>query len=267
MDSQAEKIEIPNIIKENNNPETLDKSNLINNIENSPTNKKYKGKNTGRWDDSEHRKFLMGFLQFGNNWKKVKTFVKTRTSSQIHSHAQKYLFKLKRKYFSVDKSNLKITEENNEIENKIKESEIILNQNNILNKDSLYQLLSDLEKPECNLENIEKVIIKIFNLDKKENEDNIVISISENASINNDDKIKRIKSNIDGKRVKLKFLCKKSERDKKEENNNSEQQIDQLMNSNNQDDLRRLSDLYNERDYKNRLFLSLIKQLDSEIIE
>ena len=53
--------------------------------------------NNGRWGKSEHIRFLGGCLQYGNNWKKVETYVRTRTSTQIRSHAQKYLKKLEKK--------------------------------------------------------------------------------------------------------------------------------------------------------------------------
>ena len=48
----------------------------------------------GRWSYDEHIRFLKGCLLFGNNWKKVENYVKSRTSSQIRSHAQKFLIKL-----------------------------------------------------------------------------------------------------------------------------------------------------------------------------
>ena len=49
--------------------------------------------NNGRWGKSEHLRFLAGCLLYKNNWKKVETYVRTRTSTQIRSHAQKYLKK------------------------------------------------------------------------------------------------------------------------------------------------------------------------------
>ena len=58
--------------------------------------------NNGRWDKIEHQRFLQGCLLYKNNWKKVETYVKTRTSTQIRSHAQKYLKKLEKKYFPKD---------------------------------------------------------------------------------------------------------------------------------------------------------------------
>ena len=60
--------------------------------------------NNGRWDTSEHLRFLQGCLLFKNNWKKVETYVRTRTSTQIRSHAQKYLKKLEKKYYDMDEN-------------------------------------------------------------------------------------------------------------------------------------------------------------------
>ena len=51
--------------------------------------------NEGRWTKEEHDKFLDGIAQYGINWKKVKTFINSRTSVQVRSHAQKFYQKLK----------------------------------------------------------------------------------------------------------------------------------------------------------------------------
>ena len=55
--------------------------------------------NTGRWQKDEHERFIEAILKFGNEWKKVQKYVKTRSSTQARSHAQKFLYK-------VNKSNL-----------------------------------------------------------------------------------------------------------------------------------------------------------------
>ena len=63
---------------------------------------------TGRWSKEEHQKFeegkffgnpstfdhllenIVGLKLFGKDWQKMKAHMKTRSSGQIRSHAQKY---------------------------------------------------------------------------------------------------------------------------------------------------------------------------------
>ena len=52
------------------------------------------GKHVGRWTAEEHSAFLVGLRAYGREWKKVAQQIKTRTSAQIRSHAQKYFAKL-----------------------------------------------------------------------------------------------------------------------------------------------------------------------------
>lgn len=61
-----------------------------------------KGSNTGRWTKEEHETFLLGLSLYGRDWKKVATAIKTRTPSQIRSHAQKYFQKLSRSPIQTD---------------------------------------------------------------------------------------------------------------------------------------------------------------------
>ena len=53
--------------------------------------------NMGRWTKEEHNKFLKGIIEYGNNWKMVGKLIKTRSSTQARSHAQKYFVKVKNK--------------------------------------------------------------------------------------------------------------------------------------------------------------------------
>ena len=45
--------------------------------------------------EEEHQKFIDGILEYGNEWKKVQQIIKTRSSTQARSHAQKFFLKLK----------------------------------------------------------------------------------------------------------------------------------------------------------------------------
>ena len=58
--------------------------------------------NTGRWNEEEHQKFLEGILEYGNEWKSVQKLVKTRSSTQARSHAQKFVLSIRK---LMDKTN------------------------------------------------------------------------------------------------------------------------------------------------------------------
>ena len=49
---------------------------------------------TGRWTEDEHSKFIKGILEYGNDWKMVQKIIKTRSSTQARSHAQKFFLKI-----------------------------------------------------------------------------------------------------------------------------------------------------------------------------
>ena len=100
----------------------------------------------GRWNQDEHIRFIKGCLLYGNNWKKVKKYVKSRSSAQIRSHAQKYLIKLNKKYHTYDFGKNKFSDNNdNSFDNEFIES--IVNNFNFSNVD---------------MDKIEKMILFIF---------------------------------------------------------------------------------------------------------
>lgn len=51
----------------------------------------------GRWTRSEHIRFIQALTLYGRDWRKVQLYVKTRTSTQARSHAQKFIVKIKKK--------------------------------------------------------------------------------------------------------------------------------------------------------------------------
>ena len=90
----------PNKIKVTENPvKFLTKKIGYFNVESlGKYNKKAKEKKfarEGRWSKEEQEKFLEGITLYGTNWKKIKALVKTRTSIQICSHAQKFFSRMK----------------------------------------------------------------------------------------------------------------------------------------------------------------------------
>ncbi len=67
----------------------------------------------GRWKRDEHVRFLEALKIHGKEWRRVQDYVKTRTSTQARSHAQKFFIKLEKKgqdlkqfLDSFDKDNL-----------------------------------------------------------------------------------------------------------------------------------------------------------------
>jgi len=61
---------------------------------------------TGRWTDDEHSQFIKGILEYGNEWKMVQKVIKTRSSTQARSHAQKFFLKIKNTIKSQKISNI-----------------------------------------------------------------------------------------------------------------------------------------------------------------
>ena len=51
--------------------------------------------NEGRWSFEEHKKFIEALVEYRKNWKNIQMYIGTRSSSQVRSHAQKFLLKLK----------------------------------------------------------------------------------------------------------------------------------------------------------------------------
>ena len=55
--------------------------------------------NGGRWSKDEQRRFAEAVLKFGNDWKKIQNHISSRNITQVRSHAQKFLMKLKENKF------------------------------------------------------------------------------------------------------------------------------------------------------------------------
>ena len=99
------------------NNENLNISNNIiklnNSLEKEYNNNQY---HIGRWSDEEHQKFIDGILEYGNEWKKVQQIIKTRSSTQARSHAQKFFLRVK-KIIKNNGGNFNINEKDKIFEN------------------------------------------------------------------------------------------------------------------------------------------------------
>ena len=77
--------------EKNDSPENIEQNNdSKNENEMNKSNSNSNEYNSGRWSNEEHNKFIEGILKYGNEWKKVQSIIKTRTSTQARSHAQKF---------------------------------------------------------------------------------------------------------------------------------------------------------------------------------
>ena len=131
----------------------------------------------GRWTKEEREKFIEGISLYGTNWKKIDKLIKSRTSSQIRSHAQKFFIKLK----SYKNLKLGIDFTSNSI-NSIKD---MINHIKYINKNydikNLFLfLLKQYNKRKRNInKNCNKITNKIYNkeTDKEDMEDNKIENI------------------------------------------------------------------------------------------
>ena len=59
--------------------------------------------NNGRWTKEEQNRFAEAVLKYGNDWKNIQNHVSSRNITQVRSHAQKFLMKLKESNFLINK--------------------------------------------------------------------------------------------------------------------------------------------------------------------
>ena len=198
----------------------------------------------GRWKQEEHFRFIKGCLLFGNNWKKVKKYVKTRSSAQIRSHAQKYLIKLNKKYHHICFDNTENSSENYNLD-----YEFIQNVTN-----------SDLKN--FDMEKIEQMILIIF---KNSNSNLNIFNERHNNTINLNENILKNETSINSKKKEKIFnfikvsKCKDSEYENLNYNNNTKNFLNKKINNNID-----FSILYNKSNGLNDFGIEQIKMIQIE---
>ena len=141
--------------------------------------------NTGRWSNEEHKRFLEGILKYGNEWKKIQNIIKTRSSTQARSHAQKFFLRIKK--------DLKLSN------NKNKNMTLNYNLNDVSDNFSIKYFFDILNDNEINYnmklgnEQKEKILNCISKFPINENEK---INIKHNYKKNNVKKNKKHKNNF-----------------------------------------------------------------------
>ena len=83
--------------KSNHQSLSEEKQKILNNSkENENSDSNANEYHSGRWTNEEHQKFIEGILKHGNEWKRVQSVIKTRSSTQARSHAQKFFLRMKK---------------------------------------------------------------------------------------------------------------------------------------------------------------------------
>ena len=97
ISNNSNNINSPNNLNEENINSINNTNSLNNNINiNSINDNNNSQFHSGRWTEEEHQKFIDGILEYGNEWKKVQQIIKTRSSTQARSHAQKFFLRVKK---------------------------------------------------------------------------------------------------------------------------------------------------------------------------
>ncbi|EGR30260.1 myb-like DNA-binding shaqkyf class family protein, putative [Ichthyophthirius multifiliis] len=153
-------------------------------------------KQTGRWTQDEHKKFIEGINMYGKNWKVIEQHIGTRTGSQIRSHAQKFFIKIEKEFYNNDQkiqsqdNIIQILNNKQKAENKNKQINII--QNKIQNKNKYKQKIKQCQKIdiltqnqfqqnniESKLENKDNQNYSSHNIEKKKIEDEQKIHVDQ----------------------------------------------------------------------------------------
>ena len=140
--------------------------------------------NNGRWTKDEQKRFAEAVLKYGNDWKNIQSYVASRNITQVRSHAQKFLMKLKESNFLKDRgldSNLSWTKVINFLTNNLTYAElkeVLFSVEQTSNKKIEIKNIKNLKK-------IQKKKIKKKNSLEEEKETNSKIMNDSNAQSDN----------------------------------------------------------------------------------
>jgi SHAQKYF class myb-like DNA-binding protein len=139
-----------NVSENNNNYQNIfeEKQKINTSKENENSDSNNNEYHSGRWTNEEHDKFIEGILKYGNEWKRVQSIIKTRSSTQARSHAQKFFLRMKKEINPKNFSNLETLLQYiiNSTTNKTKSYTPLTNEQ----KDRLFSVIRSNLKPEEN---------------------------------------------------------------------------------------------------------------------
>ena len=125
-------------------------------------NKEQENMNGGRWNAEEQQRFAEAVLKYGNDWKQIQNHVYSRNMTQVRSHAQKFLMKLKETNFMIKNNidlNLSWTKTMNILRSSVQYEEL---------KKLLFSVEQNEEK-KIEKKEAKKKVNKAKNKNKKEN--------------------------------------------------------------------------------------------------
>ena len=118
--------------------------------------------NNGRWDKEEQKRFAEAVLKYGIDWKKIQNHVFSRNITQVRSHAQKFLMKLKENELLTKKG----------LEKNLSWTKVMNFLNSTLTYDELKEVLFSVEQTGQKIngrKNIKKLKKIKKNIEKSEN--------------------------------------------------------------------------------------------------
>ena len=198
--------------------------------------------------EEEDKKFIEGILEYGNEWKKVRKIIKTRTSTQARSHAQKFFLRIKKNISEIQRKKNKNFDENDNntffnyvinIFSNWKKNKIELTQTQ---KEKLISVIN------CKFSNENKSELDIDSEDDDENYDNIAFIRKKSfKGKNTHNKIFDIKKDFKHRNsMELpnnNFGKIKIEKNKKNIDNNNKNNFKNDYNNNNEDNKKPLTQI------------------------
>ena len=141
----------------------------INEIKSEITNS-----NGGRWNKDEQKRFAEAVLKYGNDWKQIQNHIYSRNITQVLSHAEKLLMKLKDNNFIKNKG----------LEQSLSWTKVMNYLRSILTYEELKEVLFSVEQSED-----KKILKKKKKLKKSKefDENDDIIDNSSNCDSNNSD--------------------------------------------------------------------------------
>lgn len=160
----------------------------------------------GRWAQEEQLKFIEAMFIFGNEWKKVQKYIKTRSSTQSRSHSQKFFIRFRRKYIErYGEEELRSGISNSQTDHILevlcelvhcnlicrlcKNSDAFFNGKNKENQEELKKIVSNFQFPPANLQG--------FIEEKKKNFFKVLLNLIQNSSQNQKESIEKDKELIE----------------------------------------------------------------------